>query len=140
PVLANLTSAQEPLLQIVLVGQPALLQHLRCRGLRRVPQRCVIHATISPMSEAESLAYIRQSVAKVALPGGPLFTQEALQTIVRHAYGVPHDVNLLCTNVLQAGFWAHQQPITADLVHQVAAAPMGTRSFPLGRLGLAAAG
>src|SRR5207302_2182768 len=123
-----------------LVGQPALLQHLRCRGLRRVPQRRVIHATISPMSEAESLAYIRQRVAKVALPGGPLFTQEALQTIVQHAHGVPHDMNLLCTNVLQAGFWAHQQPITADLVHQVVAAPMGTRPFPLGRLGLAAAG
>jgi general secretion pathway protein A len=140
PVLANLTSAQEPLLQIVLVGQPALQQHLRCRGLRRVPQRRVIHATISPMSEAESLAYIRQRVAKVALPGGPLFTQEALQAIVRHAHGVPHDLNLLCTNVLQAGFWAHQQPITADLVHQVVAAPMGTRPFPLGRLGLAAAG
>ena len=139
PVLANLTSAQEPSLQIVLVGQPELQQRLRRRGLRRLTQRRVIHATISPMSEAESLAYIRQRVAKVALPGGPIFTQGALQAIVHHAHGVPHDVNLLCTNVLQTGFWAQQQPITTDLVHQVAAAPMGSRPFPLRRLGLAAA-
>ena len=138
-LLANLTPAQEPPLQIVLVGQPELQQHLRRRGLRRVAQRIGIRATISALTEAESLAYIRQRVAKVALPGGPIFTQGALQAIVRHAHGVPHDVNLLCTNVLQAGFWAQQQPITADLVQQVMAASTGSRPFPLGRLGLAAA-
>jgi general secretion pathway protein A len=94
---------------------------------------------IRPLTEAESLAYIRQRVAKVALPGGPIFTQDALQAMVRHARGVPRDVNVLCTNVLQAGFWAQQQPITADLVQQVMAAPTGSRSFPLQRLGLTAA-
>src|SRR5262249_55515372 len=67
PWLANLPPAKEPLLQIVLVGQPELLQHLRCWERRRVPQCSVIRATISPMTEAESLAYIRQRVAKVAL-------------------------------------------------------------------------
>jgi len=102
-------------------------------------QRLGLHATISPMTAAESLAYIRQRVAKVALPGGPLFTQDALQVMVRHARGVPHDVNLLCTNVLQAGFWAQQQPITADLVQQVTDAPTGSRPFPLKRLGRTAA-
>ena len=59
--------------------------------------------------------------------------------MVRHARGVPRDVNLLCTNVLQAGFWAQQQPITADLVQQIMAASTGARPFPLGRLGLTAA-
>jgi general secretion pathway protein A len=140
PVLTHLSPAKEPLLLLVLVGQPELQQHLRRSPLRRVAQRLGVHATLSPMTEAESLAYIRQRVAKVALPGGPLFTEEALQAIVRHARGVPHDVNLLCTNVLQAGFWAHQQPITAALVHQVRAASLGSRPFWLGRWGLAAAG
>ena len=102
-------------------------------------QRIGIRATIMPLTEAESLTYIRQRVAKVALPGGPLFTQGALQAMVRHARGVPRDVNLLCTNVLQAGFWAQQQPITVDLVQQIMAASTSARPFPLGRLGLAAA-
>jgi general secretion pathway protein A len=139
-LLANLrSSGEEPLLQIVLVGQPELQQHLRRRTIRRVAQHIGIRATIMPLTEAESLAYIRQRVAKVALPGGPIFTQEALQAIVRHAHGVPRDVNLLCSNVLQVGFWAQQQPITADLVHQVIAASTGSRRFPLGRLSLTAA-
>ena len=139
PLLVPLTSSQEPLLQIGLVGQPALLQHLRRRRRRRVAQRIGRHATIRPLTEAESLAYIRQRVARVALPGGPIFTPGALQTIVRHAHGVPHDVNLLCTNALLAGYWAHQQPITADLVQQVLAVTRGAQRFPLGRLGLATA-
>jgi general secretion pathway protein A len=78
-LLANLrSSGEEPLLQIVLVGQPELQQHLRRRTIRRVAQHIGIRATIMPLTEAESLAYIRQRVAKVALPGGPIFTQEAL--------------------------------------------------------------
>jgi general secretion pathway protein A len=123
----------------VLVGQPELQQHLRRRPLRHVAQRIGLRATIMPLTKVESLAYIRQRVAKVALPGGPLFTPGALQAIVRHAQGVPREVNLLCTNVLQAGFWAQQQPITADLVQQVIATPTDSRPFPLGRLGLTAA-
>ena len=137
PLLANLIPSGEPSLQIVLVGEPALLQHLRHRGLRHVVQHIGIRATLLPLTEAESLTYIRQRVAKVALPGGPIFTQEALQTIVRHAHGVPREVNLLCTNVLLAGFWAQQQPITAALVQQVIAASRGSRLFPIGWLGLA---
>jgi general secretion pathway protein A len=139
PLLTNLLPSREPPLQIVLVGQPELQQHLRRRGLRRVAQRIGIRATIRPLTKAESLAYIRQRVAKVALPGGPIFTEGALQAMVRHARGVPRDVNLLCTNVLQAGFWAQQQPITADLVQQVMAASTSSIPFPLGRLGLTAA-
>jgi hypothetical protein len=92
-----------------------------------------------PLTKAESLAYIRQRVAKVALPGGPLFTRGALQAIVRHAQGVPREVNILCTNVLQTGFWTQQQPITADLVQQVIAMSTGSRSLLLGRLGITAA-
>jgi general secretion pathway protein A len=139
PLLASLIPSEEPLVQIVLVGQPELQRQLRRRALRRLGQRIGIRATIMPLTEAESLAYIRQRVAKVALPGGPLFTQDALQAIVRHAQGVPRDVNLLCTNVLQAGFWAQQQPITVDLVQQVIAASTGPRPSPLGRLGFTAA-
>jgi type II secretory pathway predicted ATPase ExeA len=138
-VLASPTSATEPLFQLVLVGQPALQQHLRRRALRRVAQRIGSYATLDLLTEAESLAYIRQRVARVALPGGPIFTPGALTALVRHAHGVPRDLNRLCTTVLQAGYVAQQQPITADLVRHVLAASRGARSWSLGRLGLAIA-
>src|SRR5882672_2566699 len=136
--LAHLPPAREFPLQIVLVGQPALQQHLQGRHLHHVAQGIGLHATLMPLTTAESLAYIRHHVAKRALPGGPIFTSGALQALVRHAHGVPRDLNRLCTHVLQAGYWAQQQPITAGLVQQVLAASTGVKPFPLGRLGLAA--
>jgi general secretion pathway protein A len=139
PALTHLVTSREPLLQMVLVGRPALLQHLRRRGLRRMAPRRGPRATIMPLAEAESLAYIRQRVARVALPGGPIFTPGALQAIVRHAHGVPRDVHRLCTTVLQAGHWVQQQPITVDLVQQVLAASTSAPPWPRRRLGLAAA-
>src|SRR5919202_227053 len=137
--LTDPTPSGEYPLQLVLVGQPELRQHLLTRAGQRLGQRRLLHATVRPLTLAERVAYIRQRVAKVALPGGPLFTPEALTTLVRHTGGVPRDVNLLCANVLQAGFQAQQQPITADLVQQVSATCTGSKPFPLGWRGLAAA-
>ena len=126
--LAHPPAARALPLQIVLVGQPALQEHLQGRHLHQVTQGLGLQATIEPFTEAESLAYIRQHVAKVALPGGPIFTPGALQVLVRHAQGVPRVLNRLCTDVLQAGCWAQQQPITAKLVRRVLAASTGTFS------------
>jgi general secretion pathway protein A len=140
PLLATVPPSGESPLQIVLVGEPALLQHLRRRALRHVAPHIGSHATLEPLTEAESLAYIRQRVARVALRGGPIFAPGALTALVRHAHGVPRDLNRLCTTVLQAGYWAQQQPITADLVQQILAASRGSPPWWRGRLGLTAAG
>jgi general secretion pathway protein A len=136
--LTDLTPSGAHPLQLVLVGQPALQQHLRTWARSRVGPRRLLHATIRPLTPAERVAYIRQRVARVAGPGGPIFTPEALTTLVRHSGGVPRDVNLLCANVLEAGFQAQQQPITADLVQQVRATCPGAQPFPLGWRALAA--
>src|SRR5215475_13647902 len=52
PLLANLSPSGEPSLQIVLVGEPALLQHLRRRGLRHVAQHIGSRTTLLPLTEA----------------------------------------------------------------------------------------
>ena len=135
--LAHPLAARALPLQIVLVGQPALQHHLQERHHHQVAQGLGLYATLEPFTAAESLAYIRQHVAKVALPGGPLFTPEALQALVRHAQGVARVLNRLCTDVLQAGCWAQQQPITAKLVRRVLAASTGGPPFPRRRRTLA---
>jgi general secretion pathway protein A len=137
-VLTHRPPAGEPPLQLVLVGQPALQRRL-AQVRPRAERRRLRHAVIRPLTQAERVAYIRQRVARVALPGGPIFTPEALTTLVRHTSGVPREVNLLCANVLQAGFQAQQQPITPALVRQVVVASTGGPPVPLGRR-LAAAG
>ena len=91
--------AGEPLVQLVLVGRPAV-QHLLAQGRADLAQWSLLHAVIQPLPPAERGPYIRQRLARVALPGGPIFTPEALTTLVRHTNGVPRDMNYLCANVL----------------------------------------
>ena len=74
--LAHPPAARALPLQLVLVGQPALQQHLQGRQHHQIAQGLGLHATIEPFTTAESLAYIRQHVAKVALPGGPSLRRE----------------------------------------------------------------
>src|SRR6266704_2500373 len=114
-LLTNLEVATEKLVQIVLVGQPELEQQLRQYALRQVAQRIVIRTTIVPLTDAESFAYIHNRLAKVALPGRPVFTRGALKRIVREAQGVPRLLNILCTQALVTGFGIRQHPITARL-------------------------
>ena len=129
--------AGEPLVQLVLVGRPAV-QHLLAQGRADLAQWSLLHAVIQPLPPAERGPYIRQRLARVALPGGPIFTPEALTTLVRHTNGVPRDMNYLCANVLQAGFQAQQQPITPALVQEVVAASRGAPPGQRGRWRFAA--
>src|SRR6266545_2235186 len=137
-LLSNLEVATEKLVQIVLVGQPELEQQLRQYALRQVAQRIVIRTTIVPLTDAESYAYIHDRLAKVALPGRPVFTRGALKRIVREAQGVPRLLNILCTQALVTGFSMRQHPITARLARAVIADFTGAQPTPRWPLGLAA--
>ena len=77
----NLLHLQEPPPPGDCAGRPAGLLQLLAQEDCAAAQRIGIRATIRPLTKAESLAYIRQRVAKVALPGGPIFTEGALQAI-----------------------------------------------------------
>ena len=137
-LLSNLEVATEKLVQIVLVGQPELEQQLQQYALRQVAQRIVIRTTIVPLIDAESFAYIHNRLAKVALPGRPVFTRGALKRIVREAQGVPRLLNILCTQALVTGFGVRQHPITARLARAVIADFTGAQPSPRWHLGLAA--
>jgi general secretion pathway protein A len=137
-LLSNLEIATEKLVQIVLVGQPELEQQLKQYALRQVAQRIVIRATIVPLTEAESFAYIHNRLAKVALSDYPVFTRGTLKCIVREAKGIPRLLNILCTQALVTGFGVRQHPITARLARAVIADFTGVQPSPRWYLGLAA--
>jgi general secretion pathway protein A len=122
-MLSNLETSTQKLIQIVLVGQPEFEQKLNLHALRQLKQRIVIRSTISPLTEEESLAYIhhRLALAKAASSESPLFTQKALQLIVKVAQGTPRVLNILCTNALISGFGYQAPRISARIAKEVIA-------------------
>lgn len=122
----NLETNTAKLLQVVLVGQPELMLKLASPQLRALRQCVAIQETLSPMTAEESVAYIEHRLAKVALDQEPIFTPGALRRIVAHAQGVPRLLNILCDNVLVAGYADQERPISAALTREVLMGLAGT--------------
>ena len=82
--LSNLETDQEKLLQIVLVGQPELINKLRQPALQRIKQRIAIHHQTRALSLASDMEYyIRHRLRAAGYEGPEIFNQKALEAICR---------------------------------------------------------
>jgi general secretion pathway protein A len=120
-MLSNLETSSDKLLQIVLIGQYEFEEILNLYELRQLKQRIVIRSTIIPLSEKESMAYIKHRLDKAAMNGSPVFTKGAMKRIVKEAKGIPRVLNILCDNALITGFGYKARPVNAKIVDEVIA-------------------
>ncbi len=123
-LLSNLETEKEKLLQIVLVGQPELLQKLQLPSLRQLNQRVAVRYHIMPFNRLELQAYVehRLGIAKVIdQPNSALrFTDDAIDALFHYSQGTPRLVNILCDRALLAGFIEETFKINDKIIHQVA--------------------
>jgi len=94
-MLSNVNNEKDQLLQIILVGQPELMETLKREDLRQFVQRIGVHCHLDPLSPPETAAYILHRLHHV---GGreDLFDAEALAALHHFSYGIPRLINLLC--------------------------------------------
>ena len=118
-MLSNLETNKNKLIQIVLAGQPELDEKLNAYELRQLKQRIVIRAVITPLTRNESYEYIQHRLTTAAAKNTQIFKQGALRQIVKHAHGIPRDLNILCDNTLLAGFAHHDRPVSAATAREV---------------------
>jgi len=103
-MLTNLETDTTKLLQILLVGQPELLDKLRAFRLRQLDQRIGARFHLSPLGQKEMMRYINHRIC-VAGGGGKLFFEpKAYKLIYSKTRGYPRLVNILCDRALMAAF------------------------------------
>lgn len=120
-LLANIESASEKLLSIILVGQPEIAARLNRPALRQLKQRIGLRCSLGALTVTETAAYI---AARVRIAGGDatsLLTPDAVQTIHERSGGIPRTVSVICDNALVSGFALDQRLITRDVVLEVCA-------------------
>jgi general secretion pathway protein A len=120
-LLANLETDTEKLLPVVLVGQPELADRLNEPSLRQLKQRVAIRCTVTPLHVNAAAAYVLARVRRAGGNGSTIFTREAVQQIFDHSRGIPRTINVICDNVLLAGFARSEKPVTSRLVAEVCA-------------------
>jgi general secretion pathway protein A len=117
-LLSNINSGKDLLLQVVLVGQPELLDKLRRPELSQFAQRIAVSHHLTPLPYAETRRYIEHRV-KVAGSDRPLFTEMAMGAIQYFSGGIPRLVNSICDMALVYGFADEKPVIGEDLVFRV---------------------
>ncbi len=124
-VLSNLETDQEKLIQIVLVGQPELLDKIRTPQMAQLDQRVSIRCTLTDLDEQETDRYIHHRLNVAGARGQIRFTPKAVTEIYRASHGVPRLINLICDRALLAGYAAQTRDIQPEHVRKAVAALRG---------------
>jgi type II secretory pathway predicted ATPase ExeA len=127
-VLSNLETDQEKLIQIVLVGQPELLEKIRTPQMSQLDQRVSIRCTLNDLDEQETDRYIHHRLNVAGARGQIRFTPKAVAEIYRASHGVPRLINLICDRALLAGYAAQTRDIEPQHVRKAVAALRGEDS------------
>jgi general secretion pathway protein A len=121
------------LLQIVLVGQPALASRLRTADLAALESRVTVRATLGPLAAEEIVDYVSHRLSVAGANPRVDFSDAAAETIFERSGGVPAIVNLLCDRALVRGYAALASVIGAEMVEAAACDLDFARPEPVGR-------
>jgi type II secretory pathway predicted ATPase ExeA len=119
-LLTNLETSTEKLLQIVLAGQPELVQKLNQPDLRQLRQRITLRARTRPLTLEETQGYIQERMRIAGAENPDIFSPEAVATVHRYARGIPRVTNLLCEHSLVSAFVDQKNPVPPEIVEEVA--------------------
>jgi len=112
-LLSDFETAHSKLIQIVLAGQPQLVDTLLRPSLVQLRQRVAILTSLKALSVAETAEYVEHRLRAAGWNGLLLFTPEALEAIAELSAGVPRTINNLCFNALLLAFTRRQEIIDA---------------------------
>ncbi len=110
-LLANLETATDKLLAVILVGQPELAERLNHPSLRQLKQRVALRSTLSPLDLQETAAYIAARIRIAGGDGQRMFTREAVIAIFERSGGIPRTISVICDNALITGFASDRRPV-----------------------------
>jgi general secretion pathway protein A len=121
-LLSNLETAEDKLLQILLVGQPELDEKLDTYELRQLKQRIALRARLDRLSPEETRDYIakRLAIAGANPERDPIFSPESISAVYRYSGGLPRLINTLCENALIGTYAKQFAVVTPEIVRGVA--------------------
>jgi general secretion pathway protein A len=121
-LLTSLEHNRQRLVQVVLCGQPGLLNTLKAEPLHALNERITRRVELSSLPLDEVTAYIEHRLGVAGGLESIRFDPAAAVAIGELSRGLPRRVNVLCDRALQEGRVEGVNVITADLVKRAARA------------------
>ncbi len=129
-VLSNLETEREKLIQIVLVGQPELLQKLGAPNMAQLDQRVSIRCGLSYLDASDTARYLQHRLNIAGSRGDVHFTQGAVTELHAAAGGVPRMINLVADRALLAAFTAESHEVGGAHVRKAVQSLRGEETMP----------
>ena len=144
-ILSNLQLFNAHLLQIILAGQPPLLDTLRDPRLRSLNQRISVRCNLPRMDRVSTIGYVCHRLSKAGASNPLLFSSKALDTVWKRSRGTPRLINQLGERALNEAYRKGKKGVGRREVVEVANEPLyqplfgsKTKQWPT-RTGFAAA-
>lgn len=118
-MLSNFQRGDQPLLQIMLLGQQQLQAILADPNMEQLTQRVIASCHLKPLELAETRGYIEHRLRHAGWRGRPGFSGEALGLIHHVSHGIPRLINTFCDRLLLAAYLDQKEQIDADHVRGV---------------------
>jgi general secretion pathway protein A len=124
-VLSNLETAEEKLIQIVLVGQPELLERIHMPGMAQLDQRVSVRSALSYLNREETKRYLHHRLNVAGAKGQVDFAPRAIEAIYKASGGIPRRINAIADQALLAGYVASTRTIGVKEVRSAVASLTG---------------
>jgi general secretion pathway protein A len=118
-LLTNLETNQRKLLQIIILGQPELLDILARPEMRQLAQRITARFHLNALAPDEIKAYIAHRLA-VAGQNVQLFPEATLRRLFRLSNGIPRLINILCDRALLGSYVQNQHLVDTHTLNTAA--------------------
>ena len=114
-MLTNINVDKILVLQLILVGQPELVELLRKKELRQFAQRVSADYFLEPLTYRETEKYIKH---RITVAGGDenLFKPTAYATVYYHSGGIPRVINTICDMALVYAYADEAPRISKEIV------------------------
>ena len=119
-LLSDFETTHSKLIQIVLAGQPQLVDTLTRESLVQLRQRIAVLSNLQALNAAETAEYIEHRLRAAGWNGTTLFTNDALALIAESSAGTPRRINNICFNALLLAFTQRREMIDSEIVKKVA--------------------
>ncbi|MEB2345451.1 MAG: AAA family ATPase [Deltaproteobacteria bacterium] len=119
-LLSNLETDTEKLLQIVLTGQPELLDRLAEPGMRQLRQRIALEHHVEALRPEEIGLYLRHRIEVAGGKYEDLFEGGLEPIFYAASLGCPRLISLLADRALLAAYSRQMKPVEASLLERKA--------------------
>ncbi|MBT8120481.1 MAG: AAA family ATPase [Gammaproteobacteria bacterium] len=123
-LLTNLETNQRKLLQIIVLGQPELLDILAKPEMRQLAQRITARFHLRPLTRSEVKAYVTHRLA-VAGQNIQLFPENSIKLLFKLSGGVPRLINIICDRALLGAYVESQYAVHTPIIKKAATEVFG---------------